>query len=83
MTDPYRIDLSQPPSRRPSPSGSPTPGSAKVTLLWIVLAISVAANVLSNIVAGDEVTPLGLAAGVVGLGAIIGLIVHYVKRRRS
>ncbi|RBQ15067.1 hypothetical protein DP939_37330 [Spongiactinospora rosea] len=80
MTDPYRIDHS--PSHRPPPE-SPRPGSSKATLLWVLLAISVAGNALANIAAGGAVTPLGLAAGVVGLGAIAGLITHYVRGRRS
>ncbi|MFE3455396.1 hypothetical protein ACFXJ8_41420 [Nonomuraea sp. NPDC059194] len=80
MSDPYRID----PNPRPPHSPQPQHGrSALRAMLWILMAVGVAVNLVSNIAAGGDLTPIGLAGGVVGVGSIAGLIAVYITGRRS
>ncbi|MGP3960743.1 hypothetical protein ACTWPT_32505 [Nonomuraea sp. 3N208] len=79
MSDPYRIDPLSRPSAPPRKRG----GSVLGALLWVVLVVGVAVNLVSNIAMGGELTLIGLAGGVVGLAAGVGLVVYHVNRRRS
>ncbi|MEU7984892.1 hypothetical protein AB0B56_08530 [Streptosporangium canum] len=78
MNDPYRIE----PGARPSAVPRKRGGSPVSALLWILLAVGVAVNMVSNLAMRGELTPVGLAGGVVGLAAAAGLVVHHVNRRR-
>ncbi|WP_433247300.1 hypothetical protein ACQPYK_46780 [Streptosporangium sp. CA-135522] len=79
MSDPYRID----PGARPSAPRQQRGGSLLRVLLWILLVVGVAVNLVSNIAMKGDLTPVGLAGGVVGVASIVGLVVHYISRRRS
>jgi hypothetical protein len=79
MSDPYRID----PDARPSAPPRKRGGSVLSALLGVLLVVGVAVNLVSNIAMRGELTPIGLAGGVVGLAAAAGLVVHHVNRRRS
>lgn len=78
MNDPYRIA----PGVRPSAAPRKRGGSVVSALLWVLLVVGVAVNLVSNIAMRGELTPVGLAGGVVGLVAAAGLVVHHVNRRR-
>jgi hypothetical protein len=73
MSDPYRIHEADQPS-------SPAAARAAWTrpLLWIVLAVSAALNVVTSTV--DVV--VGAAFGVVALACIAALVVQHYRLRR-
>lgn len=90
MTDPYRIDVARTTPRTPQapphtagsdsrpPSGAPDHRPLR-TLLWVVLAVSAAANGLTSF--GAFPVALSLGFGLVGLASIAGLAVSYLRRR--
>ncbi|MEV4392781.1 hypothetical protein [Nonomuraea sp. NPDC049607] len=52
-------------------------------LLWVLAVCGASVNVVANIVTRGDLNPVGLVAGVVGVGAIAGLIVLHLAGRRS
>ncbi|MGY2081227.1 hypothetical protein [Modestobacter sp. SYSU DS0657] len=74
MPDPYRIDGSPqaPPARRTGAH----PGR---TLLWVVLALSVAGNSLASL--GVLPLALNIAFGLVTAACVAALVVDHFRRR--
>ncbi len=54
--------------------------SSSPVLLWLVLVVSSAVNAAGPLVGFG--LPVRVAAGVIAIGAIAMLVVHYVRRRR-
>ncbi|MFI9597464.1 hypothetical protein [Nonomuraea sp. NPDC052265] len=52
-------------------------------LLWVLTVSGASVNVVANVVTGGELNLVGLAAGVVGVGGIVGLVVLRLAGRRS
>ncbi|SDL22566.1 hypothetical protein [Nonomuraea jiangxiensis] len=79
MNDPYRIE----PEHRPAAPRCRDGRPGLKALLWVVLVVGVAVNLVAGLAMGDDVTVAGLAGGLVGLAALIGLIMLFVNGRRS
>lgn len=82
MSDPYGLTA---PEARPGPEGpAPRAGSARggatSTTLWVVLAVSVALNIVSSMVGGIGVL-LNIVTGVVTLACGVALYTRHRKRR--
>ncbi|MFC5744522.1 hypothetical protein [Actinomadura rugatobispora] len=75
MADPYRISDA---SEKPEAAGGG--GGVLRPVLWLVLAISLAANVLTSSI-GENVL-IGSVFGACALASGITLIVHHYKHRR-
>jgi hypothetical protein len=75
VTDPYRIFDSPP---RPTQHAS-TRGAAVRPLLWLLLVISAAANVVASTA---DLVFVGAGFGVVTLVCAAALVVHHYRRRR-
>lgn len=73
MNDPYRIE-----ARRPAPARKPW---ALRALLWTVLVVAVAINVVANTIGGGGLF-VGLGSGLVAVACVVGLIVHHVRSGR-
>ncbi|MFI6600708.1 hypothetical protein ACIBHX_31055 [Nonomuraea sp. NPDC050536] len=73
MNDPYRIE-----TRRHAPPRKPW---ALRALLWAVLVVAVAINVVANTI-GDGGLYLGLGSGLVAVACLVGLVVHHVRSGR-
>ncbi|XVQ09784.1 hypothetical protein ACQP1W_45920 [Spirillospora sp. CA-255316] len=73
MTDPYRISEE---GEKPATSG----GGVVRPVLWLVLAVSLAANVLTSSVGGNVL--IGSVFGACALASGAALIVHHYKHRR-
>ncbi|MET8999505.1 hypothetical protein [Amycolatopsis sp. NPDC004169] len=55
--------------------------TASPILLWLVLVISGAVNAAGPLLGLGW--PVRMVAGVIAIGAIAGLVVHYVRRRQA
>lgn len=80
MSDPYSIDTYDRPTHSPRPR---TRRPASRALLWVLTVCGASVNVVANIVTRGDLNPVGPAAGVVGVGGIVGLVVLHVAGRRS
>jgi hypothetical protein len=58
-----------------------SPRTSSPVLLWLVLVVSSAVNAAGPL-AGFGL-PVRMIAGGIAIGAIAGLVVHYVRRRRA
>ncbi|GAB2946987.1 hypothetical protein GCM10027280_39760 [Micromonospora polyrhachis] len=81
MPDPYRLSET---SETSEPPGAVPPAESRGTvvrpLLWLVLVVSIAANVVSSAI-GVNVF-IGSGFGLVALASGVALIVHHYRRRR-
>jgi hypothetical protein len=78
MTDPYRIP-DAPAEPRPASPASARRGAVR-SLLWLVLVISLAGDVVASTA---DLVVVGSGFGLVALGCVVGLVVQHVRRRRS
>ena len=73
MTDPYRIS---------APAEASTEGRGLFRpVLWLVLVLSTAANVVTSNIGLHPL--IGASFGAVTLGCIAALVTHHYRRRRS
>ncbi len=76
MNDSYRSDPDH------SSVSTKRGGIAPRVLLWVFLIVSATINVIANNI-GGRATLLGMGAGAVAIGCIIGLVAHHFTRERS
>lgn len=79
MSDPYRLGDSP----APAPASRPTVSGGRIAtrmLLWIVAIGGAGTNMIMNL-GGTSV--IGILAGSIGVLAIIGLVISYVRGRRK
>jgi hypothetical protein len=77
MTDPYRISATPSPA---SAAGAESRGLFR-PVLWVVLVVSTAANVVTSSIGLHPL--VGASFGAVTLGCIAALIIHHYRHRRS
>lgn len=75
MRDPYDI------SEAPEPAASPRGGDALGPLLWVLLVISLAGNVLMSSIGGSVAVGSVFGAATVACAAAL-IVRHYRARRR-